>query len=116
MAITRAMKKLVLTRADTRFRFGQPKWMEASRFIDEIPQGLLHFEGKKKGSAFQRTIPFASEKKATGSFSAGDRVYHKVFGSGVVVGLEGGSKKIKVAFEKSGIKELHLDYAPLRKE
>lgn len=116
VAITRAMKKLVLTRSDTRFRFGQPKWMEASRFIDEIPQDLLYFEGKKKGSAFQRTIPFGSEKKSAGSFSPGERVYHKVFGSGVVVGLEKDSKKIKVAFEKAGIKELHLDYAPLRKE
>lgn len=115
VAITRAMKKLVITRADTRFRFGQPKYMEPSRFIDEIPQELIYSEGKKKGSAFKRSIPFGSEKKVLGSFAAGDKVSHKVFGEGLVVGLDMDTKRIKVAFNTEGIKELHLDYAPLRK-
>lgn len=117
VAITRAMKKLVLTRADTRFRFGEPQWMRPSRFLDEIPKELIHFEGKAKGSAFQRTIPFGAEKKsAGGSFGAGDKVIHKVFGRGTVVGLQEANRKIQIAFEDVGFKELHLDYAPLRKE
>lgn len=116
VAITRAMKKLVLTRADTRFRFGEPQWMKPSRFLEEIPQELLHVEGKTKGSAFQRTIPFSAEKKESVDFKAGDKVSHKVFGKGTVVGIQKDKKKIQVAFESAGFKELHLDYAPLRKE
>jgi DNA helicase-2/ATP-dependent DNA helicase PcrA len=117
VAITRAMKKLVLTRADTRFRFGQPQWMMASRFIGEIPQELLYTEGKTKGNSFQRTIPFGADKKGEASdFRAGDKVFHKVFGKGIVVGIQKDNKKIQVAFETAGFKELHLDYAPLRKE
>lgn len=117
VGITRAMKKLVLTRADTRFRFGEPQWMKPSPFLAELPSSVLYEEGKAKGSVFQRTIPFGEEKKGgSTSFAPGDKVSHKVFGQGVVVGLQADKKKIQVIFKTQGLKELHLDYAPLRKE
>ena len=47
---------------------------------------------------------------------AGDKVSHKIFGQGVVVGIQKDKKKVQVVFTKVGVKELHLDYAPLRKE
>lgn len=117
VGITRAMKKLVLTRADTRFRFGEPQWMKPSPFLAELPSSVLFEEGKSKASAFQRTIPFGEEKKGgSTSFAPGDKVSHKVFGQGVVVGLKPEKKQIQVIFTTHGLKELHLDYAPLRKE
>lgn len=117
VGITRAMKKLVLTRADTRFRFGEPQWMKPSPFLAELPPHVLYEEGKSRGSAFQKTIPFGEEKRGGAlNFAPGDKVSHKIFGPGVVVGLKPEEKKIQVIFKTQGLKELHLDYAPLRKE
>lgn len=41
VALTRAMKKLTLSYATTRFRFGSLQHCEPSRFLDEIDPGLL---------------------------------------------------------------------------
>jgi DNA helicase II / ATP-dependent DNA helicase PcrA len=41
VAVTRAKQKLWLTYANTRYRFGQLQQMEASRFLEEIPDQFL---------------------------------------------------------------------------
>jgi len=46
-------------------------------------------------------------------FSEGDRVFHKIFGKGIIVQKE--KEEIVVVFEKHGIKRLFLEYAPLEK-
>lgn len=41
VGITRAKKRLTLTSAKERLLRGQPEWYRVSRFVDEIPEGLL---------------------------------------------------------------------------
>ena len=45
VAVTRPMKRLFLTYAATRFRFGNLIYCDPSRFIDEIPPTILEFSG-----------------------------------------------------------------------
>jgi DNA helicase II / ATP-dependent DNA helicase PcrA len=66
VAVTRAKQKLWLSYANSRYRFGQLQQMEASRFLDEIPEhfldrsnagGGVRNQGSNNndwGSAFQR--------------------------------------------------------------
>ncbi|HSV88450.1 MAG TPA: UvrD-helicase domain-containing protein [Bacteroidales bacterium] len=49
VALTRAMKKAVITWAESRFRFGQISFCEPSRFIDEIdPEYVQYFAGARQ--------------------------------------------------------------------
>jgi len=43
VALTRAMQKVVITWADTRFRYGQMSFCEPSRFIDEIDPAFVRY-------------------------------------------------------------------------
>jgi DNA helicase II / ATP-dependent DNA helicase PcrA len=49
VAITRAMTRLTITWAETRFRFGQFTICEASRFIDELDQEFVINTANQKG-------------------------------------------------------------------
>ena len=46
VAVTRAQKKLTLSYAENRYRWGTPTTCEPSRFISEIPDGFLDFPKK----------------------------------------------------------------------
>ena len=41
VAVTRAKDKLILSNAEARYRYGKLAYLEASRFLDDIPQDLL---------------------------------------------------------------------------
>jgi hypothetical protein len=46
--------------------------------------------------------------------NAGMHVKHKIFGNGTIVSVSGKDNKMAtIAFENQGIKNLHIDYAPL---
>lgn len=45
VAVTRAMKKLVLSYANMRYRFGNLMYCEPSRFIEEVPEELIEMKG-----------------------------------------------------------------------
>ena len=49
----------------------------------------------------------------TASVVKGDKVMHPKFGKGVVLEISG--PEVEVKFTKEGIKNLNLQYAPLRK-
>jgi DNA helicase II / ATP-dependent DNA helicase PcrA len=44
VGITRAQRRLYLSRAVTRSAWGQPQYNPASRFLDELPRELVHWE------------------------------------------------------------------------
>lgn len=46
VAITRAMKKLYLTFANMRYRYGQLMYCQPSRFIEELPEEVLEIRGQ----------------------------------------------------------------------
>jgi DNA helicase-2/ATP-dependent DNA helicase PcrA len=73
VGITRSQGKLFLSAAKERFLWGYSRPMRPSRFLKEIP------------SIYLNNLSFKTvEKESTGSFTEGDAVFHKDFGSGIV--------------------------------
>ena len=120
VGITRAMKKLVLTYAESRRLYGQEKFHALSRFVREIPGDCLQ-EVRLRNTV---TRPAMVERSDSGlfsqasaqeaGFSLGQRVRHPKFGEGIVMNCEGSGHhtRVQVNFE-DGAKWLVLAYAPL---
>lgn len=74
VGVTRAEEKLYLTSAKRRQMWGEYKYYNSSRFIDEIPPQLLNkigFEGSTSGtSTFQNAVSRARTGKSDYSYSA----------------------------------------------
>ena len=134
VAITRAKEKLFMSYANRRMQFGSIKNNKRSRFLDEVPNKLMHFEsgfgatandsGESQLESVTKFISRLSpkikiaDKPKTGvrtNYVVGDIVVHKKFGEGKVLSIEKDS--VKVDFEKVGPKILLIEYANLtRKE
>jgi DNA helicase-2/ATP-dependent DNA helicase PcrA len=143
VAITRARKKLTLTCAQTRYRFGTLQFCEESRFLHEIPEKFIHktqkasmgrnicisnvneitpanfiplndVHHKKHVNVQKRTQNVGQEARADQIYS-GLRVYHDTFGYGKVTLTDGDGidKKATVAFDSVGNKTLLLKFAKL---
>jgi DNA helicase-2/ATP-dependent DNA helicase PcrA len=119
VGITRAQDKLYLTSAWTRMLFGGSNYNPPSRFLTEIPDGLLEKAGKRK----RRT---ASERAAAtgprttveaGHIGPGDRVRHDKWGLGTVREVVGAGDRAEaeVMFDTQGKKRLLLAWAPLER-
>jgi len=128
VGITRAKQRLYLTRAFARAWWGRPSYHEPSRFLSEIPAGLI--EWRRDAAAAAAAMAPASERLARRSGVAvvgnrpvpalrpGDLVNHDSYGLGRVLSVEGrgDDPEAKVDFgEDYGIKHLLLRYAPLEK-
>ena len=122
VGITRAMQNLVMTYAETRRLYGSETYNKVSRFVREVPKGLIQevrlsnsvsrpFGGNQSmsgGSLFS-----GSEIPQTG-FSLGQTVRHSVFGDGVILNFEGAGAQARVQVNFSeGSKWLMLGYAKL---
>ena len=134
VAITRAKEKLFMSYANCRMQFGSIKNNKRSRFLDEVPNKLMHFESgfgatandsgesqlesvTKFISRLSPKIKIADKPKTDvrTNYVVGDIVVHKKFGEGKVLSIEKDS--VKVDFEKVGLKILLIEYANLtRKE
>ena len=134
VAITRAKEKLFMSYANRRMQFGSIKNNKRSRFLDEVPNKLMHFESgfgatandsgesqlesvTKFISRLSPKIKIADKPKTDVrmNYVVGDIVVHKKFGEGKVLSIEKDS--VKVDFEKIGPKILLIEYANLtRKE
>ena len=134
VAITRAKEKLFMSYANRRMQFGSIKNNKRSRFLDEVPNKLMHFESgfgatandsgesqlesvTKFISRLSPKIKIADKPKTDvrTNYVVGDIVVHKKFGEGKVLSIEKDS--VKVDFEKIGPKILLIEYANLtRKE
>ncbi len=67
VGITRAMERLHITHAWSRTLYGSTQYNPASRFLDEIPEALMHrVEGERRGS---RRLG-GRDRRAGGSFGA----------------------------------------------
>ncbi|MDG1065363.1 MAG: DNA helicase II [Luminiphilus sp.] len=117
VGITRAMKKLVLTYAESRRLHGSESYNTASRFVRELPSELLN--EVRLGAAVSRPLsplsPTPSAAHIESGVSLGQRVMHQVFGEGVVTNFEGGGSnaRVEVSFAE-GSKWLVLQYANLQ--
>jgi DNA helicase-2/ATP-dependent DNA helicase PcrA len=127
VGLTRAEKRLYISRAEYRLTFGTPKYNPASRFLDEIPTELLEWKNEGKpsytsSSAVKKSrLPSGPPPRATGKVSSamalevGQRVSHDTFGLGTVVATTGVGDKAEatINFGAYGDKRLLLRYAPV---
>jgi DNA helicase-2/ATP-dependent DNA helicase PcrA len=121
VGITRAMKTLYLTYAETRRLHGQDTYSRPSRFLLEVPRDLVQ-EVRMRGAVHR---PFGGAGRQAPSeryaevdvpgLRMGQRVLHAKFGEGVVLQSEGSGDRarVQINFEKAGSKWLMMDYANL---
>jgi DNA helicase II / ATP-dependent DNA helicase PcrA len=144
VAITRAQKKLFLSYALTRYRFGRLKNCEPSRFLDDIqgsyikvstkfggvesmapnPNFAKSFVSGMKKTVSTQPVPKATAYKPSADFSPSDtkglkegmKVEHPKFGFGTVLKMEevGSERKAKINFADFGEKTLLLSFAKLK--
>ncbi|MEU4326417.1 DNA helicase PcrA [Nonomuraea dietziae] len=125
VGITRAEKRLYITRAAVRSSWGSPSFNPASRFVNEVPAKLIEWRTDPEKSAWsaatsRKESPAPARKpggKQVPSLNPGDRVTHDAFGLGTVVSVDGMAEKtkVKIDFGSGGEKTLLLAYAPLEK-
>ena len=107
VAITRAIDRLVISRAKERYRFGEVKYFMPSIFLTEA--GLID----DKTFAPIKEIK-EIKKKEKEHFAAGDRVEHDHYGKGVIVQVD--EDKIVIAIAKEyGIKTFKKDHPAISK-
>ena len=132
VGLTRAQKRLYVTRAMVRSAWGAPSHNPASRFLDELPPDAVHWarvEPAPSTGNYSAQARVAATGLSTGglrggagnrpviSVDVGDRVSHDAFGLGTVVEVNGAGDKAQatVDFGSGGTKRLVLRYAPLVK-
>jgi DNA helicase-2/ATP-dependent DNA helicase PcrA len=130
VGITRAKRRLYVSRAVMRSAWGQPSYNPASRFLDELPAELITWEREEPRRQEPAQARVAARALATGtlrggagnrpipSLEPGDRVTHDVFGLGRVVAVRGEADKAQAEVDfggEHGVKRLLLRYAPLEK-
>lgn len=137
VGITRAMKRLFLTRAENRRIFGREMRHPSSRFLKEIPRDCLQevrighsiyhspssqstFSQRKR--AYDHTTSstasqtFKANSSSDGLYQLGQRVFHTKFGEGTIINIEGSGEhtRLQVAFAANeGIKWLVAKFARL---
>lgn len=115
VGITRAMEKLTITYAETRRMYGNENFNAPSRFIREIPAELLR-EVRLHTAISRPVSSLAHAEVPDTGINLGQRVYHQIFGEGVVLNFEGrgGNARVEVNFDKEGSKWLVVQYAKLQ--
>ena len=115
VGITRARRQVIMTYAQHRRLHGEEYYPEPSRFISEIPTGLI--DEVRLGGGMIAEAMFSRNQAADSDqvFKLGQRVMHAKFGEGTVLNLEGqgGNARVQVNFEHAGCKWLVLAYAGL---
>ena len=111
VGITRAQQRLFLINATQRALWGAPNFNGPSRFLKEIPDGLIEKEENKPARQVDH------RPQPLGEVQAGEVVIHDHWGRGTVLSVEGAGDKAEatVTFEGEGTKTLLLAWAPLRK-
>jgi DNA helicase-2/ATP-dependent DNA helicase PcrA len=138
VAITRAKKKVTITYAKTRYRWGKLNDCEPSRFITEIDKKYTSFSSsystvsptdslkenqdfirfkKPKNKIQLKTFKNNPSVSISNSnyidIKKGDQIIHNRFGKGKVIATEGegSDKKAEVEFNTSGVKRILLKFA-----
>ena len=125
VGITRAMRRLYLTRAIGRMWFGKPTFHRQSRFLGEIPEPLLEWRQDEHTPAqpalerlAQRPGVKSPGNRDVPALAPGDMVTHDKFGLGTVVSVDGVGDRAEAKIDfgtEYGLKHLVLRYAPIEK-
>ena len=117
VGMTRAMKFLFITYAESRRLYGKENYPRPSRFLKEIPAEQLQ-EIRLRANVSK---PVTTHNKAkvtlgtSGRYQLGQRVGHQKFGEGVVLQVDGdgAQERVQINFANAGMKWLMLSYAKL---
>ncbi|MFP6605992.1 MAG: UvrD-helicase domain-containing protein [Myxococcota bacterium] len=126
VGMTRAMEQLFMTCARERRRFGSSSFQSPSRFLREVPEELMDVQtspgaprrprGSRRRAADSGHLDhsYAQETYDDG-IQPGMRVRHSVFGLGTIDAVigEGLDQKLKIRFDRAGIKTVMVRYANL---
>ncbi|MEZ4272108.1 MAG: UvrD-helicase domain-containing protein [Myxococcota bacterium] len=127
VGLTRARDQVHLSAARSRYRFGEQQTPRLSRFVGEIPRDLIDMTGSHTGiseSAKDEYLDDTSDfsdmpispsrgdlRRANSHVSSdtslkkdqiGQRVRHRLFGDGTVIGCSGAGRDLKVTIDFSG--------------
>ena len=125
VGVTRARKRLYLSRSEYRSSWGAPTYNPPSRFLAEIPEAVILWNTSNSSLApRQGARTFGPPPRATGKkaqavifLEVGDRVSHDTFGVGKVTAVSGEGEKAQavIDFGSLGEKRLLLRYAPVER-
>jgi DNA helicase-2/ATP-dependent DNA helicase PcrA len=103
---------------------GQTRYSLASRFLEEIPEGLKkwltpRFARQQRNlswSAPAKEKTFQMKRRDGGGFRVGQNVKHAKFGAGVIIDAEGDGTdaRVQVNFGSAGVKWLAVAVAKLQ--
>jgi DNA helicase-2/ATP-dependent DNA helicase PcrA len=116
VAMTRAMERLVLSSAAERLRYGSRSWGVPSRFLREIPPEVLAAAPRAARTAPGPTLDYAyAQDDASAVVAPGLRVRHPIFGPGTILEVSGAGagQKLRIRFERAGVKTVVTRYANL---
>ena len=118
VGMTRSMERLFIVHAEMRNLHGTETFNPPSRFLREIPAELT-LEVRTGGNIPRRNA--VTRKVSKGEvpdteFKLGQRVFHEVFGEGVILNYEGQgpNARVEVNFDSSKTKWLMVSYAKLQ--
>jgi DNA helicase II / ATP-dependent DNA helicase PcrA len=129
VGITRAQDRLYLTCSFKRHLYGRSEASFPSRFLQEIPQGLLG--PPRRGAApvapprrgfrerfVERQVQAAPVPPPVQRYHEGDRVRHAKFGMGTVMKstLTRTDEELVVRFDDAGVRIMNATYAQLAKQ
>jgi DNA helicase-2/ATP-dependent DNA helicase PcrA len=123
VGMTRAKRCLNLTYCHYRRRYNSLPMRSPSRFILEIPEDMVEKPADTMkthvpaSAPVRRTGRYGREAVRRGSFPLGTDVYHKKFGIGTVLSVEGSGDNeiVTVSFPSVGRKKLMVKSAGLEK-
>ncbi len=134
VGMTRAKERLYLVHATARNLYGTTQWNRPSRFVRDLPKGMLETVGRAPFSTRARSEGFHRDPRAEEGLSkisrepfetmdnspcypVGSWVRHAHFGVGRVKAYEGSGEasKVTIDFEAAGFKKIALKYAKLQK-
>ena len=130
VGITRARQRLYLSRAKVRSSWGQPMLNPESRFLREIPEGLIDWRRTEQSSTSSLSAPIAGRfgpprpspaggmgKRPLLVLAPGDRVNHDKYGLGRVEEVSGSGESAMslIDFGSAGRVKLMHNHAPLQK-
>ena len=116
VGMTRAMRRLYLTRAWSRNLWGGNNFNPPSRFLGEVPdrlvRGVKHRKRRPLEKPSGRVAALAGDE-----IGSGDRVRHSHWGEGTVRDVVGAGDRAEavVSFDAQGVKRLLLAWAPLER-
>jgi DNA helicase-2/ATP-dependent DNA helicase PcrA len=114
--MTRAMERLVLTSAAERLRYGARSWGVPSRFLREIPTEVLAAAPREARAPSGPSLDYSyAQDDGAGVVAAGLRVRHPIFGPGTILEVSGSGpgQKLRIRFERAGVKTVVARYANL---